>query len=59
MTSEKRVCTNCEAEMLSGYCIRDGEEYFCSDDCLHGWYTEDEYAELFEEGEAYWTTWEG
>ena len=42
---EYRECTNCNDLMSEGYCIRDGEEYFCSDDCLHGWYSEKEYEE--------------
>lgn len=44
--------------MDSGYAIRDGEEYFCSDECLWGWYSEEEYDELCHADEAYWTEWE-
>ena len=54
---EYRECTNCHCLMQEGYCIHDGLEYFCSDDCLHGWYSEEEYEELCEQDEGYWTTW--
>lgn len=55
---EKRICECCGIEMHSGYVIRDGEEYFCSDDCLSGWYSEEEYDELCQADEAYWTEWD-
>lgn len=45
--------------MTEGYCIRDGEEYFCSDDCLSSTYSPEEYDELCQEDLAYWTSWEG
>lgn len=54
----RRTCTECGCKMESGYVIRDGEEYFCSDDCLWAWYSEEEYEELCENDEAYWTMWE-
>ena len=54
---EARECTNCHGEMWSGYVINDGMEYFCCDDCLHGWYSPDEYEELCECDAAYWTEW--
>ena len=54
---ELRVCTDCDSVMHEGYCIRDGEEYFCSDECLYAWYSEEEYEELCEHNEAHWTRW--
>lgn len=54
---EYRVCTNCGKRMTSGYVIADGLEYFCDDECLAGWYSKEEYLELYEDGEAYWTDW--
>lgn len=54
---ECRECTNCHIPIVEGYCIHDGEEYFCSDDCLHGWYSTEEYEELCEQDEGYWTQW--
>lgn len=44
--------------MHSGFCIHDGEEYYCSEECLHENYTEEEYHKMYEEDEAYWTDWE-
>ena len=52
-----RVCDICGAKMSSGYVIDDFELY-CSDDCLHGAYSEEEYDELCQEDRAYWTEWE-
>lgn len=52
-----RTCTNCGKVMTSGYVIADGKEYFCSDECLSGYYSEDEYRELCEHDAAYWTEW--
>lgn len=52
-----KECSTCGEEMVSGYVIDDGEEYYCSDDCLHGVYSEEEYDELCREDRAYWTAW--
>ena len=54
---DTRICTNCGEVMNSGYVINDGEEYFCSDDCLYGYYSDQEYQELCENDLAYWTEW--
>ena len=54
---DTRTCTNCGKVMNSGYVINDGEEYFCSDDCLYGYYSDQEYQELCENDLAYWTEW--
>ena len=53
-----RKCDICGETMNSGYVINDGEEYYCSDDCLHGAFSEEEYEELFQEDCAYWTEWD-
>ena len=55
-----RVCSECGKIMKSGYCIENGEEYYCSDECLHKHYTEEEYQELYddENGDSYYTEWE-
>ena len=44
--------------MTAGYVINDGEEYYCSDDCLHSAYSTEEYEELCQMDLAYWTQWE-
>ena len=53
----KCLCTACGKHMQDGYCINDGDEYFCSDDCLHAYYSEEEYEQLCEQDAGYWTTW--
>lgn len=56
----KRVCSHCGKYMNEGYCIENGLEYYCSDECLHKRYTEEEYNELYDDGngDSYWTEWE-
>lgn len=53
-----RYCTECGKPMLSGYCIHDGLEYYCSDECLGKHYTDEEYMFMYEDDVAYWTEWE-
>ncbi len=53
-----RYCDSCGKEMHEGYCIDDGLEYYCSDDCLSSVMTKSEYLQAYNEGWAYWTTWE-
>lgn len=53
-----RICTACGAVMTEGYCIGDGESYYCSDKCLHTAMTQEEYMELYNEDCAYWTQWD-
>lgn len=54
---EFRSCTACGQTMIQGYCIRDGEEYFCSDECLETRYSPAEYVKLYHHGDAYWSQW--
>ena len=53
----KRYCSECGREMSCGYVINDGEQYFCSDQCLHMNISEEEYEDLVQEDLAYWTEW--
>lgn len=55
-----RKCSGCGKEMNEGYCIDNGLEYYCSDECLHKHYTEEEYEEMYDDGngDSYWTEWE-
>lgn len=53
----KIKCTECNKPMNEGYCIEDGLEYYCSDECLHKHYSDEEYAEMYDEGNVYWTEW--
>lgn len=58
LDSEPRICTNCGKPMREGYVIDDGWEYFCGDECLYAWYSEEEYDVLCQQDAAYWTEWE-
>lgn len=55
-----RICSECKEKMFEGYCIEAGLEYYCSDECLHKHYTEEEYLEMYAEGngDSYYTEWE-
>lgn len=53
-----RCCSVCDKPMREGYVVNDGEEYYCSKDCLHTKYTEEEYSQMCDNDTAYWTTWE-
>ena len=58
MEEDIRVCDACGKKMNEGYCIDDGLEYFCSDECLHSAFTVEEYSQAYEEDRAYWTQWQ-
>ena len=52
------VCDSCGTPMNEGYCLFGGEQYYCTDECLHANYTKDEWDEMYkEEGDSYWTEW--
>lgn len=53
-----RTCDCCHKPMIEGFCIFDGEQYYCSEDCLHTAYTQAEYDLMYENDCAYWTDWE-
>lgn len=53
-----RKCSDCKKELKKGYCINDGQEYYCSDKCLYNHYTKDEYNNLYNNNCAYYTEWE-
>lgn len=52
-----RVCSECKERFTSGYVIDNGLEYYCSNECLHKHYTEEEYEKLYDNGnsDTYWT----
>ncbi len=54
-----RACSECGKPMYEGYCIEDGAEYYCSDDCLHRNLSDKQYEKLYDEGRgnSYWTSW--
>ena len=58
MQREFRICTACGRRMVKGYVIGDGAEYYCDDECLSSYYSEEEYDQLCQMDQAYWTEWE-
>ena len=54
-----RCCSHCGNPMYEGYCIEDGAEYYCSEECLHKNLTEEEYDNLYDDGRgnSYYTSW--
>lgn len=55
-----RQCTECRKGMNEGYVIEGGDEYYCSDPCLHKHVTPEEFLELYGEGDTqtYYTEWD-
>ena len=53
-----RICSECGKEMVQGYCIDNGIEYYCNAECLGKHYTDEEWADLYATGDSYWTEWE-
>lgn len=45
--------------MRTGYVIDGGVEYYCTDECLHKHYTEEEWEDMYDDGnsDSYWTEW--
>ena len=52
-----RVCDVCGRKMSEGFLIYD-TEYYCSEECLHTEYSEEEYAYIYDNDYGYWTMWE-
>lgn len=54
-----RCCSECGSPMYEGFCIENGAEYYCSEECLHKHLSEEEYNDLYDDGkgESYWTSW--
>lgn len=55
---EEIRCSNCNVVMVDGYEIHNGLYHYCSEKCLHSVMTDSEYKELYNEGYAFWTTFE-
>ena len=51
-------CDVCGRLMLDGYIVYGGAEYYCSKKCLLTVYTEEEYQEMYDEDDAFWTEWD-
>ena len=62
-----RKCDICKKIMFEGFVEGDGDKYYCSDECLHTKYTDEEFfgteeeqkkmAEKGIENPNYWTNW--
>ncbi|MCQ2199105.1 MAG: hypothetical protein MJZ19_05225 [Paludibacteraceae bacterium] len=53
-----RRCSYCGKLMRVGYCVRGGDYYFCSDECLHTKFTPEEWNREYEsDNESYYTEW--
>jgi hypothetical protein len=58
-----RKCDKCGQGMNEGFCIYEGEEYYCDDNCLHSVYSKSVWegmynAEDIGNSPSYWTQWE-
>ena len=58
-----RKCDKCGQGMNEGFCIYEGQEYYCSDECLHSVYSQQEWLEMYNAEDnggssSYWTQWE-
>ena len=55
-----RRCNDCKKGMNQGYVIEQGEQHYCSDECLNKHISHTEYLELYDNGngDTYWTDWE-
>lgn len=56
-----RTCSHCKKGMNEGYCISNGEEYYCSNKCLEEKNSKSEIQELEigdDDSDSYWTEWE-
>lgn len=56
--NECRRCSVCGRLMQEGYCQDGGYRYYCSDDCLHHDFTDEEWNEECDNNDqSYWTQW--
>lgn len=51
-------CDECNEKMEEGYMIHDGIYHYCSDKCLYRNVNKKVYEHLYEQGFAFWTTFE-
>lgn len=56
-SEDSRVCSHCGKLMSSGYVFDDGMAYYCSDECMHRHYSEEEYLDWYKDNAAFWTEW--
>lgn len=51
-----RTCNSCKNDMFEGYLLESSGDTYCSEKCLHLEVSSIEYEELYESGDACWTT---
>ena len=58
-TKFARQCDECGSGMNEGFVVNDGDEYFCSDKCLHEKYSKKDWKRMYGSGDSdsYWTDW--
>tara|TARA_R100000458_G_scaffold59548_2_gene70449 strand:- start:1092 stop:1475 length:384 start_codon:yes stop_codon:yes gene_type:complete len=55
-----RWCDRCGVGMFEGYCLGDGEEYYCGKRCLYqDGFTTIKFEELWNNNAIYYTSWDG
>ena len=52
-----KFCEKCGKAMVDGFVFGDGTAYYCSEECLHQDYTDEEDQKMYEEDEAFYTEW--
>lgn len=53
-----RICSICGKLMRAGYCLDSGAKYYCSDECLHHEFTDEEWEEEYNNNDqSYYTEW--
>ena len=54
-----RICSHCGKPMGWGYCLEGGCEYYCSSECLHHHFSDEEWENLYNHGngDSYYTAW--
>lgn len=53
-----RRCSECGRLMREGYCVDSGVAYYCSNDCLHSDFSDEEWIEEYENNDqSYYTEW--
>lgn len=52
-----RKCDICGKPMIDGYCVGDGEQYYCSSECLAKVFTEYEWDLVYQTDGGYYTEW--
>lgn len=55
--TDYRICEKCGQAMDEGFMFDGGWKYYCSKECLHQDYTEEEYLKMYEEDIAFYTEW--